>query len=165
MKIWLMICVFSFNFAFSQESKDKKCNTQPFRVYLDDQDKDFNVRAQPNGKIILKINNEHSDGFIMNVIDFENGWLKIDQINGIDELTITEFEGWIHNSIIGITATHNISLLDQPDGKKVLDITGETGETFKIINIACEWVEIKTQKGTGWVKSEQLCGNPVTTCP
>ncbi len=83
----------------------------------------------------------------------------------LDDYSISEFGGWIHGSIVGITITHNIDLLDKPNGKKVLEYQGETGETFKIKDIYCEWVKIKTNKGIGWVKSEKLCGNPVTTCP
>jgi SH3-like domain-containing protein len=165
MKILLAVCILSSNFIFSQESKIYSCKTIPFEVYLDDEDNYSNIRENPNGRIVLKINNIDSYGYILNVIDFENGWLKINEINSVDANLISEFEGWIHSSIVGVALSHNVDLLDKPNGKKVLKLEGETGETFKIKDIHCEWVKIKTKKGIGWVKSEKLCGNPVTTCP
>lgn len=164
-RIILIVYILSSNFTYSQESKVDNCKVKPFKVCLDDKDNFSNIREIPNGKIVLKINNMDSYGYVLNVIDFKNGWLKTDEINGVDEYSITEFKGWIHSSIVGITTTHNIDLLDKPNGKKVLECKGETGETFKIKDIYCEWVKIKTNKGIGWVESEKLCGNPVTTCP
>lgn len=165
LKILLAVYFFSLNCAFSQDGKVHHCKTKPFNVYLDDKDNYSNIRERPNGEIVLKINNMHSYGYILNVIGFENGWLKINKINGIDTYSISEFEGWIHSSIVGIAATHDMDLLDQPNGKKVLEYKGETGETFKIKAVYCQWVKIETKKGLGWVESEKLCGNPVTTCP
>lgn len=165
MRILILIYFLTLNFAFSQENKETQCVIKPFEVFLDDVDNYTNIRNNPNGKIILKINNEDSYGHMMNVIDFKNGWLKINEIIAIDEYIISELEGWIHSSIVGISLTHSEDLLDKPNGEKKLELKGESGEIFKIIDVHCEWLKIKTKKGDGWIKSEKICGNPVTTCP
>lgn len=157
-----IIIIASISFSFSQS---EKCAFIPFKVYLDDKDTYSNIRETPNGEIILKINNSYGDGYIFNVIDCKGEWLKINRIQGIDQTKISEFQGWIHTSIVGVSFTYSVDLLDKPNGKKVLNIKRESGETYKIINVHYDWVKIKTKNGAGWVKSEKICGNPVTNCP
>jgi len=53
----------------------------------------------------------NSHGYSIHVIDFKNGWLKINRISGIDESLISDFEGWIHTSVVGISTTYDIYLL------------------------------------------------------
>lgn len=154
-----------FNFSFSQVIDFVNCEIKPFEVYIDTEEDYSNIRENPNGEIVLKINNKHGYGYILNVIGFENGWLKINRISGIDEYQITEFEGWIHNSLVGATTTHNLDLVDKPNSKLFVGkLIGEQ-DTFKIIDANCEWIKIDCNGIMGWVKSEKICGNPVTTCP
>ena len=164
LSIAFIVFIIAFNISFSQESKSNSCSIKPFKVYLDDEDNYSNIRESPNGEITLKINNLHGYGYVFNVIAFKDGWLKINHVEGVDEYAISNFEGWIHSSIVSVAFTYDVDLLDKPDGKKVLKIKGESGETYKITEVYCEWVKIKTKNGTGWVKSEKLCGNPVTNC-
>ncbi len=184
LNLTLLIIIWN-NVSYAQ---NKKCNS--FEVWIDDDKGEFtNIRAEPNGTIIFKINHKNYNnwGYLVNVIDSKNDWLKINNITGMDECEISNFEGWIHTSVVGITTTHDIYLLDEPNGKRLLKIIGETLEHFKvldeadgeklieikgekinhfkIIDIDCNWMKIKTKKGSGWVQSEKLCGNPVTTCP
>lgn len=161
----LILFISLFNFSFSQESKDDKCSVKPFKVYLDDADDYSNIRESPKGEIVLKINNTYSYGYILNVIDFKEGWLKINKISGVDEYEISEFEGWVHSSVVGASATHNIDVFDKPNSiTKVGKLKGEQ-DTFKIIDVYCEWIKIEDKGIVGWVESEKICGNPVTTCP
>ena len=160
-KLLLLLVVFLSNMSFAQNEKCKS-----FKVYVDDDKDEFtNIRQTPNGTVIFKINKDYNAGIILNVIDFKEGWLKINKLEGVDELTMSNFVGWIHNSVVGVGATHNIYLSNKPKGKKILKIEGEQGDIFRIIDMQCEWVKIKTKKGNGWVESSELCGNPVTTCP
>lgn len=181
---WLvLLATFLCSTIFAQK---QKCNS--FEVFFDDDKGEFtNVRSSPNGIIQFKINhkNYNSWGYLVNVIGFKNGWLKINKIEGTEECIITNFEGWVHKSVVGIATTHDIYLLDKPNGKKVFKVTGETlefykvkeslngenlikiegkAENFKIIDMKCNWLKVKTKKGSGWVKSKKLCGNPVTNC-
>lgn len=163
--ITLTIFILFFNFSFLQESKNDKCTVKPFEVYLDDEDTYSNIRDSPKGNIVLKINSKYSYGYILNVIDFKDGWLKINKISGVEEYEISEFEGWIHSSIVGVATTHNIDLFDKPNSKtKVGKLIGEQ-DTFKIKDVYCQWIKIEYKGVIGWVESEKICGNPVTTCP
>ncbi|NRB48023.1 MAG: hypothetical protein HRU41_10155 [Saprospiraceae bacterium] len=160
----LTFCAALLNPTFSQE-KDNKCNIKPFEVYLDDEDEFSNIRATPGGQIVLKLNNQYAYGYILHVIDFQDGWLKIDEINGIDGYRISEFEGWVHTSIVALGTTYNIDVLDEPNGTtKVGQVLGEQ-DTFKIKEVHCEWIKIECKGITGWIESDKTCGNPVTTCP
>ncbi|WP_282079531.1 hypothetical protein [Aquimarina algiphila] len=183
----VLLLMFLCNISYAQ---NEKCNS--FEVFFDsDHDKgEFtNVRATPGGVIIFKINhkNYNSWGYSVNVINSKDSWLKINKITGTEECIISNFEGWIHVSVVGISTTHDIYLLDKPNGKKIIKVRGETlehfkilhdpdGENlveikgeevnyFKIIETDCNWLKVRTKKGSGWVLSEKLCGNPVTTCP
>lgn len=149
---------------FSQQGND--CKIQPFKAYISDTDTFSNIRVAPTGGILLKINNTYLDGWVMNIIDFENGWFKIDSLSGVSGCEITSFEGWIHSSIVGVSATYDLNVMDSPNGKTKLGIIKrENGETFRILDAYCEWIKIKYNDMVGWVKSENICGSPVTTCP
>jgi len=63
----------------------------------------------------------------------------------------------------GKTLEH-FKILDDPNGEKLVEIKGESLGHFKIIDADCNWLKVQTKKGSGWVKSEELCGNPVTNC-
>lgn len=153
------------NPILSLENKDEKCSIKPFEVYLDDEDEYSNIRATPGGPIVLKINNEHAYGYILNVIDFKSGWLKINKINGVDGYRISEFEGWVHTSIVGLGTTHDINVLDQPNGNTIVGKLQGEQDRFKIRDVYCEWIKIECKGIIGWIESKKTCGNPVTTCP
>lgn len=159
-----MLCFLTITGAFSQEMNTIKCNITPFNVYIDDADEFSSIRNSPNGEIVLKISNTQSYGYILNVIGFKNNWLKIDMITGVDSYRITNFVGWVHSSIIAASVTHTTNLFNKPNGNITGQLKGETG-AFKIIDVHCNWVKIKTQQHIGWIASENICGNPVTTCP
>lgn len=161
----LTLCTSVLNPIFSPKNKDKKCSIKPFEVYLDDEDEYSNIRATPGGAIVLKLNNTYSYGYILKVIDFKDGWLKINEINGVEDYKISEFEGWVHTSIVGLGTTYDIDVLDQPKGTtKVGKLQGEQ-DRFQITDVHCEWIKIECKGVIGWIESEKTCGNPVTTCP
>ena len=163
--IIITFCLAFFNVSFSQESNSNTCMVKPFKAYIDDKDDYSNIRESPSGPIVLKLNNTYGYGYILNVIDYENGWLKINSISGVDEYEISNFEGWIHGSIVGAATTYNLELLDKPNGKtKIGTLKGEH-DTFKIKEVYCEWIKIDCNGLVGWVQSDKICGNPVTTCP
>ena len=113
--IILTLCITLFNTSFSQESNDTY-TIKPFKAYIDDKDDYSNIRDSPRGEIVLKLNNTY--GYILNIIGYENGWFKINNISGVDEYDISNFEGWIHGSIVGAATTLDLELLDKPNGKR-----------------------------------------------
>jgi len=153
------------NFNYSQQNNGNDCNFRSFEAYIDDKDTFSNIRNQPNGEIILKLNNKYGYGYILNIVDYKNGWFKINNISGIDAFEMTDFEGWIHNSIVGAATTHNLDVFDKPNGtNKIAQLIGEQ-DSFIIKEAYCNWIKIDSNGIIGWVKSQEICGNPVTTCP
>lgn len=163
--ILLTLFISVLHLSYSQDRVTDTCSFKPFQAYIDDKDDYSNIRNSPKGEIVLKINNKYSYGYIINIIDCKDGWFKIDHISGIDEYQVSNFEGWVHSSIVGAAVTHSVDLLDEPNGKtKVGKLIGEQ-DSFKIIDAHCEWIKVDCNGKVGWVKSEKICGNPVTTCP
>ncbi|MDX1349005.1 MAG: hypothetical protein R3279_02095 [Putridiphycobacter sp.] len=166
MKILLpLLFITLFNFSFAQESATDTCVVTPFQVYLQDQDPFSNIRNAPGGDIILKINNQHGYGYILTIIDFKNGWFKINHVSGIDSYDITNFEGWIHSSIVAAATTYDLVLMDKPNGTITTGKLKGEHDTFNITNVYCNWIQVNCNGVTGWVESSKICGNPVTTCP
>jgi len=150
--------------VFSQQGND--CKIEPFEAYINDTDTFSNIRVDPAGEILFKVNNTYLDGWVMHIIEYENGWFKIDNLSGVSGCEMSSFEGWVHGSIVGVSATYDLNVLDSPNGKtKLGTIKGENGDTFQILDAHCEWIKIKYNNLVGWVKSEEICGSPVTTCP
>jgi hypothetical protein len=163
--ITVLTILLSVTFSFSQKIKNNDYKISPIEVFLDDSSIGYsNVRENPNGEIILKLDNE-IDYYVLNVIDFKKGWLKINNIVSVNYgYKISEFEGWIHSSIVGVSTRKELELMDKPNGKIALgNIEQEIG--VKIIDICFNWVKIEYKGINGWVESKWLCGNPVTTCP
>ena len=125
--IVIIIFILFFNSSFSQEHISNDCTITEFEVYIDDEDSFSNIRKSPKGQIVLKLNNTNSYGYVLNVIDAKDGWLKINRISGVDEYDISNFIGWVHNSIVGAAVTHSLDVFEKPNIKsnKVGKLIGE----------------------------------------
>lgn len=163
--IILLLLTLTCNYSFSQETEKNNTGIMPFSVFLfDTTDVYSNVRINPNGEIMLKLDYSN-DYFILTVIDYKNGWFKINNIVSVEYgYNISNFEGWIHHSLIAVTTRKNLELKEKPNSKKMVGtINLET--TVQIIDVWSNWAKIKYKENVGWVESKWLCGNPVTTCP
>lgn len=132
------------------------------------------VRNAPNGKVVFStINNKN---YTINILKVENGWCLIHEnaiIPNGDESDIVELKGsstghyWIKASALGANGRSNAKLYATPDkGSKVLmNVTEDV--IVEPIELHDEWIkvrEVKTRK-EGWIPRENLCSNPLTTCP
>mgnify|MGYP000253527361 CR=1 FL=1 len=168
MKRFLLLITFLFFsvISISQESFSRPCELKPFSAFVIDSNEFSSIRATPLGEIILTISNLHSDGFVVHVIDFEDGWFKIDAIIGVSSFEVSSLNGWIHHSLVYALNTYDLEVMESPNQKKQVGIIkGEIGDPFNILDVQCEWIKIQYKSLVGWVKSEEICGNPVTTCP
>ena len=170
-KIVLSLILLSSFFCYSQnnetlEDKSENCSFPPLRVYLNDHDETgTNIRKDPNGEIIMKLK-ETDDYFFFEVTEVQDGWFQVISIQGVeyDNIDLPGDKGWIHYSVIGASTRKTVELLESPKtGKVVGQIEGEI--SVKIKDTCSDWVEIEYNGISGWVESEWLCGNPVTTCP
>lgn len=118
-----------------------------------------------DGKIIQVLDSTE-DGFLISIISEENGWFRVLTIKDLDgnEQEIQNGFAWIDHSDIGIRANRVATVLDNPKtGKQVGRVPMDA--ELNLIDIWQDWVKIEFQGLTGWVDSQYLCGNPVTTCP
>ncbi|WGD34534.1 hypothetical protein [Olleya sp. YS] len=108
-----IIIYFSF-YLFTTFYGAQNCTFVPFEVALaDDSNSNTNVRYEPNGEVVLQLNKD--DLFVLQVTDYNNGWLKIDQISSVYYgYEISNVDGWIHQSTVGFWTRKNITLLDAP---------------------------------------------------
>ena len=160
MKKTLLLFFITSSLCYSQT-----CDFTPFDIALnDDSGSNTNVKHEPNGDLVLQLNKE--DLFVLHVIDYKDGWLKIDNISSVYfGFDISNLEGWVHQSTTGFWTRKKIELLEAPKANKSIgSIDGENGPV-KLIDVCANWVEIEFNGLKGWVELKWLCGNPVTTCP
>jgi len=149
-----------------------------FTAYLYDPDPSgfTNIRKSRGGDLSLKLNRAEDEygEFFLNLVAQKDGWFKIeDKIPGMDnDYEIPGGVGWIHGSLCHV-GTRNyggseLKLYSEADeGSDVLQrFDEEWGFTLK--RICGDWVQVKGEFDgkvvVGWIQSEWLCGNPVTTC-
>lgn len=157
--------LFTIAIFFTLLMQSQNCSISTFEAAIDDKSgSDTNVRTEPNGDVFLKLN--FNDAFVVNVVDYQEGWLKINAISSVYyNYEITNIEGWIHQSTVGFWTRKKVNLLDQPKTGTTLGFIEKENGPVKVKSICGEWIQIEFEAQTGWIKLEWLCGNPVTTCP
>ena len=150
---------------FNGESYLEVGEYSPLNVFLyNANENDTRIRNVPNGEAIFNFNEDSY--YILEITETNNGWSKVTKVIDVDEgeLENTRGEGWIKNAYIGATTRKRIALLDAPEhGDTVGTIDSET--SVQVLDRSMDWVLIEGEGISGWIESEWLCGNPVTTCP
>ena len=169
MKKLILFWFFALTIAFSSVSQ------QNLHAYIADyDDTTTNVRNAPNGKVVHVL--EHEDGIVLTLIEAVNGWWKIDstiEYWGDDEREV-KLEGsttgyWVHNSVIGFTGAGGdvgCKIYSKPSHKSRI-VREYDGQLLHPIEIKGNWVKVRTEDGkhTGWFHTDNICYNPLTTCP
>lgn len=128
----------------------------------------------PNGKVVFTTDNVHE--FTLEILKVENEWALIyDNTifpNGDDteEVRLTGSPSgnyWIKASHLAANGRGNAKLREMPklDANSLMDITEDS--FVMPLELSKGWVkvrEVKTNK-EGWLLREELCSNPLTTCP
>ena len=140
------------------------------------QDKDktgTNIRATPstNGKVVTVFPFPKEDGeqVIVDTIGYDNGWLKIGRAETVDGTNLLNKAAWISGKMVTASVeTKNskpATLYAAPTRKsrKVGTIPNDT--LIAIAGFDCFGFKVTYKGKTGWLSSEDTCGNPVTTCP
>lgn len=150
---------------------------QSLSVYISDSNGEFtNVRNGPKGKVVGKI--PTSKIVMLTVVSPKDGWWQIDEgkvyYTGDDDEVVT-FKGsstgyWIHHSVLGL-GTRNyggetLRLRKLPDTKSAVVFSFKEEMFVMPLEVRGDWVKVKTADGKheGWIDSEWLCDNPLTTC-
>ncbi len=163
-------------FTFSKEKAEKDNDKNCLTVFISD-NTDTNIRNSPKGKVVKQL--PKNGEYMLVVCESKNGWWKIED-NEIEAYT-DSFEGtttvkeaeqcWIHYSVLGVStrnyASQELKLYATPSEKAAVAYSFREEIKLHPIESRGEWVKVKTtdRKHTGWIQSEWLCGNPLTTCP
>ena len=115
---------------------------------------------------------------MLDVYDASDGWWRIlaecvTTVEG-DEIELSEdgSEAWVHYSVLGI-GIRNYDGTSEPlyeSPSKTSKVVGKIEEAEALVRPVdmagdASWVKVKWGKLTGWIESDRLCANPVTTCP
>jgi hypothetical protein len=151
---------------------NSNCTPSTLEVYLNDPDESgTNIRQSPGGKVVMQlVKGDIDDEFFIKLTQADKGWFKIKSpIGGMEEdVEIPNGEGWIHGSVIGVDTRNyggqTLELLDSPINGNVVGEIKEQVYGLKLKDICGRWVQVDYKGIVGWIDSNWLCGNPLTTC-
>lgn len=137
----------------------------------------LNVRDKPgtDGKIIgnLKFAGDDDDELIIvTVTGYSNGWVKINDATTISGNQEFSGIGWVSAKMVTVStqatggaANRPVTIYSRPNSrsKKVGKIPNE--EYVEIVGFDCFGYKVKYLDKIGWLSTNDMCGNPVTTCP
>jgi len=136
-------------------------------------DADTNIRTAPNGKVAFTTPANGSYG--VEIDQIVNGWchLAFDSVYEYEEAEVTELHGsdsgyWVHHSVIGARGNGDggITLRAAPDANAKIVFSTEEDTQFEPLELKGRWVKVRV-KGTkteGWLRSSDICSNPLTNC-
>jgi len=157
----------------SAQTEESSCSIE---AWVTDKDpKGLNVRSQPNAtsKILgtLKITgNDNDEEITVNVIGYSNGWVKISGATKISGDEVFSGLGWVSAKMVA-TGTKGDKNYDDPvqlyaaaktSSKKTGTIPSES--SVRIAGFSCGWIKVELNGKSGWIRTLNICGNPVTTC-
>lgn len=154
--------------AQKAEAKSTPCN---FSAYVDDSTP-VNVRSGPgtNYSILGKLPTDPEE-VIVNITACKGNWLKVGQAKNIikNEVLLPGKTGWVNASTLGIGISVGTKgkapIYASPDAKsKVVGNVTKVAEGAKVLSGQGQWIRIKYNKITGWIKPENQCARSVTTC-
>ena len=133
-----------------------------------------NIRNAPKGTVVYQITEPGS--YMLYVFNPDNGWWQVYnsvlyEIDQADPILLPT-ESWIHSSVLGVSLRNYDGkaepLYAAPDATSA--VVGRIDEMEALVHpvdmaAGGEWVKVSYGKLTGWISTERLCDNPVTTCP
>lgn len=139
----------------------------------DNDPKGTNVRNAPsiNGKVIEVIEPADEDigESTVDIIGYQNGWLKIKLYDMFDDGVKQSGTGWISAKKVTMSVETNDNqpapLYAQPSrsSRKVGSIP--IYSDIEIVGYDCFGLKVSYKGTTGWLSRDDTCGNPLTTCP
>ena len=133
-----------------------------------------NIRNAPKGAVIYQITEPGS--YMLFVFNPDNGWWQVYnsvlyEIDQADPIPLPA-ESWIHSSVLGVSLRNYDGkpepLYASPDeSSQVVGRINEQEALVRPVDLAAggTWVKVRYGNLTGWISSDRLCDNPVTTCP
>lgn len=139
-----------------------------------------NIRNAPNGKIVYKVSPEDRDYLYFELVGYKDGWFKIggnlnSAISEDEEGENIQLKGdnWVHKSVIGaFLRSGKCEVRNKPSlSAKVVAEIENPDVMVEYLDLHENWVKVKLSPAgdektyIGWILSDSICCNPLTTCP
>ncbi|MBO7609605.1 MAG: hypothetical protein J6S96_05340 [Muribaculaceae bacterium] len=152
------------------------CDDAELFAYLcDSSGTPTNIRCAPNGAVAMTINSKES--YMLELSNPINGWWQLEAIyDPVEDDAGIPLHGsktgkyYIHYSIVGFSTRNygqDYYLREYPSENSKATFNFHDEILVHPIEMTNGWVKVKTSdmKHTGWIESEMICNNPLTTCP
>ena len=134
-----------------------------------------NIRNAPKGQVVYQL--KDTDIYMLFVFNPDNGWWQV--YNGAvyvmdeaDPIHLPTTEAWIHSSVLGVTLRNYNGkpepLYASPDTtSQVVGHINDQEALVHPVDLAAggAWIKVRYGQLSGWISTDRLCDNPVTTCP
>ena len=152
------------------------CEESVIFAYLcDESGTPANIRCAPNGAVAMTIDSKES--YMLELSNPENGWWQLEAIyDPVEDDAGIPLRGsktgkyFIHYSIVGFSTRNygqDYFLREYPNEDSNITYRFHDEILVHPLEAIEGWVKVKTydMKHTGWIESEMICDNPLTTCP
>ena len=144
------------------------------RVYVSDPTgTPTNVRVAPAGAVAgtLAVGGD----YLVTLAECKKGWCRASTIETVEgepvKLQGASGARWLHSSVLAFSTRNyggqKLTLREKPQ-EKAAPVHSFTDEReLRPLDMRAGWVQVQTldKKHRGWLQTEWVCGNPVTTCP
>ena len=131
-----------------------------------------NVRATPGGAVTgtLAVDGE----YLVTLAGCKKSWCRASAIETVEGTPVTHKKGgerWLHSSVLAFSTRNyggqKLTLRAKPDDKSAPAFSFTDEKVLRPLDVRAGWVQAQTldKKHRGWLQTEWVCGNPVTTCP
>lgn len=171
MKIIVMIIAL----LFGCQTKNTTNNEWPWNALLIENQKPINVfTTSESHEVKYTIMNDtvNEEYMLIEILQKEGTLFKIKSASAFNDSI--KSEGWINNKHVGIylrsrEISGSVPLYNSPkDNSSYTDINGNRTELMRIIDIKNGWLKIEFNENglvkEGWIKKENQCPNPYSTC-
>lgn len=139
-------------------------------AYVVDPDpKGLNVRKEPSAKSeIVSVIPKDPDGTTVEIRGSEAGWLMITRAVTVDDKQVFSGNAWVFGGLTAVRTRfegmrHPLRAEPGEKTRVVGEITGE--QELKLLGCSGAWAKVQWKGVTGFLPQDQICSNPVTTCP
>jgi len=174
-KLFLALIALGLVFCFETVSAQEEPNCSIEAYVIDIDPNGLNVRRQPSvkSKVLVTLKqkpNTDLDFIVVYVTGYSNGWVKIARAEDMDGEGLFDDIGWVSAKMVATSTKGDNGNYNKPSTlyaqanskKKIGTIPSET--EVMIIGFTCGWVKVSSQGKIGWIRTRDICGNPVTTC-
>lgn len=146
-----MIAIGATQTTFAQELE----NNCVIGAKITDRDPNgLNVRSKPNvsGKIVTKLKHGNDGKYIVYVVGYSNGWVKIGGAND-GSVDVSKAQGWVSAKMIAVTAGENANLTSKPNLESTVLTTVPAGTSLQVVGYECLKAKVVYNGKTGWLSS------------